>query len=469
MKNAPVKTLVFLLILIRTTPRIEGQRTIDSTAHPLAQPLQPGCPDPPSYALFSDDLYFITMGIVSNSNLGLLAVATVVFFALTITFSVQKPAGPADAQDSTTAPYVYKAPVAATVDPNTPVIDGPLYTAAANATRQYVPHAPRNGNPCNQKWPFHATIDENGIGDNYFLNVPCMQAGVAQALEQAGSDVTLGYKGEFDVGDRTPLTRPYFEEGLCPVNVHWHLGAEHRSEGEYDEDGVSPVNYSKRKWPRPPPIPLFGQPVTLQDPRTIVPRAGSLCHLYDEEDPKFNTPYDWQHCLNMGVGETYEVHWPHSAAGACGTTDQYQTPFYDGVFCNDGIISLDPLNTYLKIGVQAQVFVVVNDENYYYPDLLKGMLVDPELGIGTEITKYTGSTTGESRSNQMCSRYTPITWQVDRKCHMISASSFDKLCADMKAQKDDMTLDLFPHGARELVDSQFAASNHQNRYLRNVD
>ena len=38
----------------------------------------------------------------------------------------------------------------------------------------------------------------------------------------------------------------------------------------------------------------------------------------------------------MRVGETYEVHWPHSALGACGTPLQYQTPFYDGVFCNAG-------------------------------------------------------------------------------------------------------------------------------------
>merc|ERR1711998_115757 len=31
---------------------------------------------------------------------------------------------------------------------------------------------------------------------------------------------------------------------------------------------------------------------------------------------------------------TYEVHWPHSAIGACNTPYQYQSPFYDGVFCN---------------------------------------------------------------------------------------------------------------------------------------
>merc|ERR1711871_674142 len=128
----------------------------------------------------------------------------------------------------------------------------------------------------------------------------------------------------------------------------------------------------------------------------------------------------------MVVGQTYEIHWPHSAAGDCGTKYQYQSPFYDGVFCNDGIITIAPLNTYKKIGVQSQVFTVVNDEKYYNPDLIKGMIMGGDFG--KDIAKYTGSTTGTSRDNNICSRSTPITWQVDRKCHLISASSFDKLC-----------------------------------------
>eukprot|EP00966_Prymnesium_polylepis_P103576 2398098-Prymnesium_polylepis.1 len=37
--------------------------------------------------------------------------------------------------------------------------------------------------------------------------------------------------------------------------------------------------------------------------------------------------FEWKHCKDMVVGETYEVHWPHSAAGACGTRWQYQEPF----------------------------------------------------------------------------------------------------------------------------------------------
>ena len=53
--------------------------------------------------------------------------------------------------------------------------------------------------------------------------------------------------------------------------------------------------------------------------------------------------------------------------------------------------------------------------------------------------------------------------QVDRKCHLISASSFDKMCADMKAQRDDMTDDLHPKGAREIVDDYLVANNQANK------
>ena len=49
---------------------------------------------------------------------------------------------------------------------------------------------------------------------------------------------------------------------------------------------------------------------------------------------------------------------------------------------------------------------------------------------------------------------------------MISASSFDKMCADMKAQRDDMTDDLYAHGSRTLVSDQLTANNQANRKLR---
>jgi len=285
-------------------------------------------------------------------------------------------------------------------------------------------------------------------GEGYFNNVKCtLENGVLNALEQSGTNVTKGYVGAIDAkgGNRLPIMTTYLEAGLCPVNVHWHLGAEHLSVGEFDENGKGPAKNSG------------GRRLAANA------RLGFRCNKYNANDAKFTKEYKWQHCKDMHVGETYEIHWPHSAAGACGTPHQYQTPFYDGVFCKGGIISLDPLNTFQKIGVQAQVFTIVNDESYYYPDLFRGMIVDGEYG--KDIGKYTGSTTGTTRNNEVCSRYTPITWQVDRKCHLISASSFDKLCADMKTQSDDMSADLYAHGARELVATKFAANN-LNRLLK---
>ena len=137
---------------------------------------------------------------------------------------------------------------------------------------------------------------------------------------------------------------------------------------------------------------------------------------------------------------------------------------YDGVFCKAGVITIAPLNTYEKIGVQGQVFTVVNSDDpaLQYNHLIDGMWVDGN-GHGTDIAMYTGSTTGTSRDNEVCSRYTPITWQVDRKCHMISAASFDKMCQDMLYMKDDMSSDVYPHGAREVVADHLTANNQANR------
>jgi len=291
----------------------------------------------------------------------------------------------------------------------------------ASKARIFASDKPPTGfNPCEDKGPILDKIDCGNTG----------------TLGQAGTDVTKGYTGDLDT-TQVPLTVPFYEAGLCPVNVHWHLGTEHRSDGQYDEDGSGPTEIDHRRR-------LAGKA-----------RKGFQCQLYDDSMPMFTKHYDWQHCEDMEVGQTYEVHWPSSAAGACGTINQYQTPFIDGLFCRDGI--LDDLPS--QVGVQAQVFTIVNDENYYYPDLMRGMIVDDT--IGSDIAYYTGSTTGTSHDNSICSNYAPVTWQVDRKCNLVSASTFDKMCADMKSQRDDMSGDLYPHGSRELVDDSIASNNHE--------
>merc|ERR1712227_460509 len=338
-------------------------------------------------------------------------------------------------------------------------------TKATNA--QVVPFSKvfAGTNTCQGKKP--ATFTLPNSQEKYFDNINCTNTdGVRQALEQAGANVTAGYRGQLNATGgfggggvaRFPITTSYLKAGLCPVNVHWHLGTEHYSAGEYDEFGKGPKHAG------------------IKGRRAGAVRLGFRCRKYDANDKKFTTPYKWKHCdKSMMVGETYEVHWPHSTAGACGTPNQYQSPFYDGVFCNvDGptayaLLGVDakgastgtgPL-THKNVGVQAQVYTIVNDEAYYYPDLIRGMIVEGDYG--KDMAKYTGSTTGTSRDNTVCSRYTPITWQVDRKCHLISASSFDKMCADMKQMRDDMSSDLHAHGSRTLVSDFMAANNQQRR------
>ena len=102
---------------------------------------------------------------------------------------------------------------------------------------------------------------------------------------------------------------------------------------------------------------------------------------------------------------------------------------------------------------------ILNSQNFQFSGTIGTVGIDNSIFVGT------GSSGNilDILSTCICSRFTPITWQVDRKCHLISASSFDKLCADMKSQRDDMSGDLYAHGSRELVADQFAANNLQRK------
>jgi len=292
-----------------------------------------------------------------------------------------------------------------------------------------------------------------------------METGYNVMLPQAGMDVTAGYAGDVPVAAINEATGGWFEPiltdyavadpPLCPVNVHWHLGTEHRSEGQFDEDGTGPHPYEGHGADEMP-----GDGAQRRKLGDDI-RQGMLCHHYDPADPVFTTPYEWKYCTNMEVGATYEVHWPHSAAGMCGSKWQYQNSFYDGVFCNDGIISLGdspPFNVPQRVGVEGQVFTIVNSDDPMYQnyDLVHGAWKDESHWV--DVAKYVGSTTGTTRDNVVCSMYSPITWQVDRACHMVSAASFDAMCKTMLEMADEtMKEEVYPHGARELVNSTWSS------------
>lgn len=55
------------------------------------------------------------------------------------------------------------------------------------------------------------------------------------------------------------------------------------------------------------------------------------------------------------------------------------------------VLKLQPQDIASNVGVQSQTFVVVDDEEYYYPDLFSGMIVDEDTGHGVDLAIYTGS------------------------------------------------------------------------------
>lgn len=145
------------------------------------------------------------------------------------------------------------------------------------------------------------TVNSPAQGENTCAgknpNIPnrdCVFNAMINVGPQAGANITKGYKGDLEV-DYEPITDPYWKAGLCPVNVHWHLGAEHYSVGQFDENGKGSREID---W-------------------TIDGGGGDdlgsfQCHHYDENDVKFTRPYDWKHCIGVEVGQTYEVSFLHS-------------------------------------------------------------------------------------------------------------------------------------------------------------
>merc|ERR1719238_1803249 len=288
------------------------------------------------------------------------------------------------------------------------------------------------------------------------------------------------------------------EKPLCPVNVHWHLGTEHRSAGQYDEGGNGPYpNWNEDSHVVHGPGDAASDGTRTDGTYTgdpagrrlaaagTKPRQGGMCYHYNTFTDAEKDEYDWKYCKDMHVGNTYEIHWPHSHVGECGKDWftkgipgkwQYQYPFYDGVFCNAAwtadTISVgngdptDPTNTFnvnKRVGVQGQVYTIINsDEPKYQNDRL---FYGAWMGEGhwSDVATYIGSTTGTSRDNEVCSMFAPITWKVDRTCHVISARSWDEMCRIMLEQADDMEPETHPHGSRKLVNNKFSSDKIYRR------
>merc|ERR1719498_1660259 len=220
----------------------------------------------------------------------------------------------------------------------------------------------------------------------------------------------------------------YNDKGMCTVNVHWHIGAEHRSGGQYDETA---------EFDHPNKDTYAGSHRRLASADGGM-RIGHMCvkgkELWEAKDPSVrNTDgsvneYDWKYCKDMHVGLTYQYH------------------FLDGVLCGAtmgnldiataaGALTSDPPGAY--IGVEGQVFTIVNGMGgeAIRPtwDVLNGW----ERQSATDVAYYQGSTTGDAfqsgaNAGDKC-RGTGdlVTWHVDRECHTLEASTMDEMCRRM--------------------------------------
>jgi hypothetical protein len=245
-------------------------------------------------------------------------------------------------------------------------------------------------------------------------------------------DVSCNSAPKMNVSPLTPNTNSPLKSGQCNTNIHWHIGAEHESQGQYSKTGNWEARGPKRREG------LLGQ-------------KGGRCYLYDSKKNMFTKDYDWKHCDNIihQVGETIEIHWVNTGLSEqCGTVWQYQFPLLDGVLCNARTVKLGVDATAQDVAnsvtVQTQVFTIVN-EKYMSRDEVADATFDLPAGvkqvkdrnIWTDVTTYTGSTTGERFGNSTtdtkpCDDVSPVTFQVDRKCHLLTAESLDNLCLSLK-------------------------------------
>jgi len=206
------------------------------------------------------------------------------------------------------------------------------------------------------------------------------------------------------------------------ANVHFHLGAEHKSE-EYDDD-VDSKAYDEKSH--------GGYSV----------RPGFMCSTASLNSEELK-PFKFDFCREgVEVGKTYEVHFVHSSA-QYPETDAEGLPIQDlddglGTAANGRGI-LNP-----QIAVEALVFHIVNGAAAH--PKMKNFSAD--LSIDTTMM-YQGSTTGTTYNNTVCSPYV-ITWHVDTACNRVSPEAFDAMCQRME-EVYGLEKDLEAHSSRKLV------------------
>jgi len=262
----------------------------------------------------------------------------------------------------------------------------------------------------------------------YNFNKPACKDAEPQAPRDLSSDAEEGQMKpkavvlKLDQAAELPLT-----------NVHFHLGAEHKSDAYSDgtdSDAYDAAHHGHERR-------LAGDV-----------RPGFMCPR-DTLTAEEKAPYEFKYCKgDVTVGKSYEIHYVHSSAGfdaeALLEADMEQADLLaDGLGgAANGRGLLNPM-----VAVQGQVFQIVNG-GATHDDMLHAW-----VGERADAVMYAGSTTGQSHDNEVCSPYA-ITWHVDKTCWKVSPESFDNMCKMMK-EEYNMEADLYPHGSRKILDPKF--------------
>lgn len=253
------------------------------------------------------------------------------------------------------------------------------------------------------------------------------------AEPQAPRDLTD--KGQSDAGSMVPkqATLTGSQAAQLPlVNVHFHIGAEHKA-NEYSDDSAS-VAYDSG-----------GRRLATD------PRPGYKCTT----PPASVTQYTFQYCKDVVAGETYEVHYVHSSAG-------YSSADLEGAADIDAVS--DGLGGAANGRGILNPMIVVQGVVFQIGDAGTGVIDSGDLwdfwasnvNPTADAVMYAGSTTGQSHDNEVCSPY-HITWHTSVKCYTVTPQVFDNMCKHM-IESYNMEVDLYPHGSRKLVDTTYVVS-----------
>mmetsp|Transcript_37953 Transcript_37953/g.77654 ORF Transcript_37953/g.77654 Transcript_37953/m.77654 type:complete len:299 (+) Transcript_37953:48-944(+) len=257
------------------------------------------------------------------------------------------------------------------------------------------------------------------------------------AEPQAPRDVSPGY-----IGERITRYEPYGSDQIDrfeQVNIHWHLGAEHRMENAYDRRSPEWASY-----------------VTVPDEnhvsQPVVP--GLWCPTDGIDDAKLDeSSFSFTYCKAAQVGGTYEFHWVFSTGGP-GRLQEDGDEGQLGITAGLGGAFTRTNNA--DVIVRAQICLIVNDPslNDYVDAKNRTFLEQWQQPPAGSAVRYVGSTTGPSYDDEVCSPV-EVNWHVDQRCCILSAQAMDNLCKDMIDA--GLEADVSPKGSRRPVDRRWVS------------